>query len=147
MRTDTLMPTLAALKDQAKRLRNRLTQEGGAVSHSRALELIAAQYGYRDWNTLHAALGNRAGIDHLHPGAKVSGRYLGQPFTARLLGIEMLAHQPQRYRVTLDLDAPVDIVTFDSFSAFRKRVTATVAEDGMSRERTSNGLPQLELCW
>lgn len=147
MRPQPFMPTLAALKDQAKRLKSKFASDGGMINHGRALELIAAQYGYKDWNTLHAAAGNRIGIEHLGPGAQVSGNYLGQPFKARLLGIEMSTHAPGRYRVSLDLDEPVDIVTFESFSAFRKRVRGTIGADGMSRERTSNGVPQLELFW
>ncbi len=38
------IPSLDALKDQAKRLRFRLVSEGKEVSHSKSLELIAAQY-------------------------------------------------------------------------------------------------------
>lgn len=147
MRTDTLLPTLDAAKDQARRLRSRLTREGNPVSHSRSLELIAIQYGFRDWNTLHAALGNRSGIENLRPGSRVRGHYLGQPFSAKLLGIEMRSPAVDRYRVVLELDEAVDVVTFDSFSAFRKRVTGHVGTDGISREHTSNGQPQLELNW
>jgi hypothetical protein len=61
MRDDTPIPNLTTLKDQARRLRSRLQAGGENIGHSRALELIAAQYGYNDWNTLHAALGNRRG--------------------------------------------------------------------------------------
>lgn len=147
MREGTPLPTLSAIKDQARRLRARLEAEGQTISHSKSLELIASQHGFRDWNTLHAALGNRTGVEALRPGMRVKGSYLGQPFTARLLGIEMRSLDSDRFRVTLDLDEPVDVVTFPSFSAFRKRVTGTIGEDGVSRERTSNGLPQLELAW
>lgn len=147
MRTDTLIPSLDAIKDQARRLRSRLMEEGHSITHSRSLELIAVQHGFRDWNTLHAALGNRPGIENLHPGSRVRGRYLGQPFSAKLLGIEMRGAAADRFRVVLELDEAVDVVTFDSFSAFRKRVTGIIGGDGMSRERTSNGLPQLEISW
>jgi hypothetical protein len=47
-------PTLDALKGQAKRLRAALAADGDLISHCEALELIAKQNGYRDWNTLHA---------------------------------------------------------------------------------------------
>jgi len=147
MRSDTFMPTLAALKDQAKRLKSKLASDGETINHARALELIASQYGFKDWNTLHATAGNRIGIEHLRPGASVSGRYLGQSFKAKLLGITGSTAAADRYRVVLDLEEAVDIVTFESFSAFRKRIHGTVGPDGMSRERTSNGLPQLELFW
>lgn len=147
MRETTPLPTLSAIKDQARRLRARLEADGQTVSHSKSLELVASQHGFRDWNTLAAALGNRPGIETLRPGMRVSGAYLGQRFTGRLLGIELLNARSDRIRVTLDFDEPVDVVTFPSFSSFRKRVTGTIGEDGMSRERTSNGLPQLELAW
>ena len=58
-----------------------------------------------------------------------------------------VAGQPGRYRLTLDLDEPVDVVTFDSFSAFRKRVHCTIDETGRTIEKTSNGRPHVELAW
>ena len=36
-----------------------LADAGNAVSHGQALELVARQHGYRDWNTAYAASGNR----------------------------------------------------------------------------------------
>ena len=147
MRDHTPLPQLTALKDQARRLKSRLEAGGETVSHSKALELIAAQHGYNDWNTLHAALGNRAGPESLVPGARVTGAYLGQPFSARLVGIQAISSAPGHFRVALDLDEAVDVVTFDSFSSFRKRVNGVIGKDGVSRERTSNGRPQLELSW
>ena len=147
MRDVTPLPTLNDLKNQARHLRTRLETGGERISHSRTLELIAAQYGYKDWNTLHAATGNQAGPERLMPGAKVTGAYLGQPFSARVLGIQAITSSPGSYRISLDLDEAVDVVTFDSFSAFRKRVTGVIGTEGVSRERTSNGRPQLELSW
>src|SRR5262245_52195107 len=41
-------------KSMARRLRADLAERGLAVSHSDALELVAHQYGARDWNTLAA---------------------------------------------------------------------------------------------
>ncbi|PWV97170.1 hypothetical protein DFR52_10782 [Hoeflea marina] len=147
MRDLTPVPTLSALKDQARRLRARLESQGGPISHSQALELVAAQHGFADWNTLHAAAGNRPGIDRLTPGARVTGAYLGQPFTARVVGVQTLTSAAGLLRVSLDLDEAVDVVSFDSFSAFRKRVNGVIGEDGQSREKTSNGRPQLQLSW
>ncbi|KGB27068.1 hypothetical protein HPDFL43_00037560 [Hoeflea phototrophica DFL-43] len=51
MRGTAQLPTLSALKDQARRLRSRMEANGDAINHSRALELIAAQFGFNDWNT------------------------------------------------------------------------------------------------
>ncbi|WP_394687940.1 glyoxalase superfamily protein [Hoeflea sp.] len=147
MRETAQLPTLGVLKDQARRLRSRLEANGEAISHSRALELIAAQFGFNDWNTLHAAAGNRAGPERLTPGARVTGAYLGQPFSARIVGVQALTSAPGSFRVSLDLDEAVDVVTFDSFSSFRKRVNGVIGKEGVSRERTSNGRPQLELSW
>ena len=147
MRDPTPLPHLSTLKDQAKRLRTRLQAGGETVGHSKALELIAAQHGFNDWNTLHAALGNRPGLESLAPGARVTGAYLGQPFTARVVGIQAITSSPGNFRVSLDLDEAVDVVTFDSFSSFRKRVNGVIGKDGVSHARTSNGRPQLELSW
>ena len=35
---------------------------------------------------------------------------------------------PGYVTITVDFDEPVDVVEFESFSAFRKRVTATIDE-------------------
>lgn len=145
--SSTPLPSLDALKDQAKRLRARFSEDGQAISHSRALELVAAQYGFRDWNTLHAVAGNRPPFDPWMLGARVRGHYLGQPFDAQVLGVQALTGQPGRHRMVLHFDEPVDVVTFDSFSAFRQRVHCTVDETGRTTEKTSNGRPHLELEW
>jgi hypothetical protein len=42
-------------KAMASRLRTRLAANGTEITHSQALELVAAQLGYRDWNTCAAA--------------------------------------------------------------------------------------------
>ena len=136
--------SLESLKEQAKRLRTSLAQSGEPISHSRALELVARQHGYRDWNTAYAAIGNLPSGPPVALGGKARGRYLGQPFTARVIGLrEQLT--PGRWRVELQVDEPVDVVTFDSFSAFRSRVTVTVDADGRTVEKTSNGIPHMAL--
>lgn len=53
--------------------------------------------------------------------------------------------RPGWFRLVLDFDEPVDVVSFDSFSNFRKRVRAVVGPDGHSKERTSDGVPQMQL--
>ena len=139
------LPTLGALKAQAKRLRATLQSDGETVSHSRSLELIARQHGFRDWNTLHAAAGNdvRAGAP-VALGERVSGRYLGQLFEGEVIGVQALGG-PDRFRVTLSFDEPVDVVTFDSFSAFRRRVASVIDRTGVSAEKTSDGQPHMRL--
>jgi len=141
----TQLPSLDSLKDQAKRLRETLARQGTEIIHSKALELIAGQMGFRDWNTLYAAVGNESPRLTLSIGEKVKGRYLGQDFTGRIIAVHALTNAHGRYRVTFDFDEAVDVVTFDSFSAFRKRVTCTLDEDGRTIERTSNGLPHMVL--
>ncbi|MGB8621388.1 MAG: glyoxalase superfamily protein [Paracoccaceae bacterium] len=136
------LPTIAEAKAQARRLRERLNAEGSEISHGKSLELVAHQHGFRDWNTFHAAIGNRppAGFT---PGGRVRGHYLSQPFEATVLSVEM--PRPGWFRLELDLDTPVDVVTFDSFSNFRKRIRGTVGPSGVSRERTADGRPHLEI--
>ncbi|KUJ78847.1 glyoxalase superfamily protein [Ruegeria profundi] len=136
--TETIAP-IGELKAQGKRLREKLRGTGVDLSHAQSLELVAHQHGVRDWNTLRAMAGNRM---HLRVGDRVKGTYLGQTFTAEIRGLTVLGDGAHR-RITLQFDAPVDVVTFDSFSSFRQRVSGEVGWDGRSTRRTSNGEPQL----
>ncbi|MBZ0216360.1 MAG: hypothetical protein K8F25_07405 [Fimbriimonadaceae bacterium] len=136
------LPTAVEAKDHAKRLRAQLADQGTKIGHANALELVAHQYGFRDWNTFHAAIGNRP-PDGWTPGGRVQGSYLSQPFEATVLAVEMLG--PGWFRLALDLDEAVDVVTFDSFSNFRKRIRGIVGPAGTSRELTSDGVPHLRL--
>lgn len=131
--------SIEELKTQARRLRERLRGAGVKLSHSEALETVAHQHGVKDWNTLHAMAGNRM---RLRVGDRVEGRYLGQSFSAEIRGLTMMGDGSHR-RVTLHFDTPVDVVQFDSFSAFRQRVTGEIGWDGRSTRHTSNGEPQL----
>ena len=138
--------TIDELKSQARRLRDAMAGGGTPVTHSAALELVAKSHGVRDWNTM-SALAARS--DNAEPapvavGAVVSGEYLGQRFRGKVLALSRLS-QSNYYSITLHFDAPVDVVTFDSFSAFRQRVTATIDGKGVSPRHTSNGRPHLVL--
>jgi len=137
------MHSIEDLKAQAKRLRTTLADAGQAISHSQSLELLAKQLGYRDWNTLHGSLGNQRPGAPIAVGDEVAGTYLGQAFRAEVLGVS--AHGPDHYRITLDLAEAVDVVKFDSFSALRSRVSATIDRKGVSPQKTSDGEPQLRL--
>ena len=139
--TTPAIPSLDALKQQAKRLRAGLDEDGDFLTHSESLELVAKQYGFRDWNTLHAAIGNRPPIKRFQLGSRVKGRYLGQDFTGEIIAIRSMP--PDHLRVVLKFDEPVDVVTFDSFSAYRSRVSVTVNREGFTAEKISNGAPQL----
>ena len=140
-------PSTTSLKAEARLLRAERAHAGTPITQGAALEIIARSHGYRDWNTLHAAVGNRPPFDPWQIGSRVRGHYLGQPFDAKVLGVQALTTQPGRYRLTLHFDEPVDVVTFESFSAFRQRVNCTVDETGRTIAKTSNGRPHLELEW
>ena len=139
--THTYSPVpVSELKDQAKRLRVKLREDGTELTHSEALETVAHQHGARDWNTL-IARSNRNAPKPLQVGDRVQGRYLNQPFAAVVKGVNQLSED--RHRISLHFDNPVDVVTFDSFSSFRQRVSAVVGTNGCSVEKTSDGLPQM----
>lgn len=136
------LPTIAAAKAQARRLRERLNAEGTAIGHSQSLELVAHQLGFRDWNALHAAIGNRPSAPYA-PGGRVRGHYLSQPFEGTVMAVAQI--RAGWYQLELELDAPVDVVTFEGFSNFRKRIRGIVGPSGSSPERTSDGRPHLEI--
>lgn len=135
------LPSIEALKQQAKRLRAGLDADGDFLTHCESLELVAKQYGFRDWNTLHAAVGNRPPLNRFQLGGRVKGRYLGQAFTGEIIAVRALA--PDHLRVVIQFDAPVDVVTFESFSAYRSRISAVINAEGVTSSKTSNGEPQL----
>ncbi|WP_206453683.1 glyoxalase superfamily protein [Aurantimonas marina] len=138
------IPTVDTLKAQAKRLRAGLEQDGHTFTHSATLELVARQHGFRDWNTLHASAEQDRTVADLLIGSAVAGRYLGQRFTGELIALQRLS-KSGRFRATIQFDAPVDVVAFESFSAFRRRVTVTIDAVGATAEKTSDGRPHLEL--
>jgi hypothetical protein len=140
--TDTI-PPVSDLKDQARRLRQALSSQGTDITHSRSLELLARQYGARDWNTLVAQAGN-ADPQMPRVGDAVSGRYMGQRFSGRLKGLSHLAGK-KAWQVAIQLDQPIDVVEFDSFSSFRHRITGTIGADGVSFSHRSDGHPHLAL--
>jgi len=136
------IPTVSEAKQHAKQLRNQLADKGTEISHSNALERVAQHFGFRDWNTLHVALGNRP-PKGWSLGGRVQGRYLSQRFEATVVAVEQL--RPGWFRLALELDEAVDVVTFESFSNFRKNIRGVVGPLGTSVERTSDGAPHLEI--
>lgn len=143
MHQTSLPATREQAKQRATAIRAEHATRGLKISHSAALEKVAAELGYRDWNTASARLSNLPEIP-LQVGDRVAGRYLKQPFAGRVLGVRQV-YGGGSYEVTLQFDRPVDVVSFDSFSAFRHRVTATIGSDGVSAARTSDGRPHLEV--
>ncbi|MDM7854758.1 glyoxalase superfamily protein [Cellulomonas alba] len=71
---EPVTPGAATPKQMARRLRAELAARGLAIGHSEALELVAHQWGARDWNTLAArqpGAGASPGASAVSPGAAV----------------------------------------------------------------------------
>ncbi|GGB56319.1 MULTISPECIES: glyoxalase superfamily protein [Henriciella] len=133
--------TRAQAKARAREIRSEHARAGRSLSHAHALESVAHELGYRDWNTASARLSNQPDIP-LQVGERVSGKYLKQAFTGRVHAVRELA-EGMGYDVTLHFDEPVDVVEFESFSGLRQRVSAMISEDGVSWAKTSDGIPHL----
>ncbi|MEP7240702.1 MAG: glyoxalase superfamily protein [Devosia sp.] len=136
-------PSIQTLKSEAKALRDERSRAGTPLTQSAALEEIARQHGYRDWNTASAALPERFVVP-FQVGQKVAGTYLSRPFTGLLLGMELLSDL-KHYKVTVRFDRPVDVSKFASMVIERQRITATIGLDGLSLSHTSDGEPHLRL--
>lgn len=130
-------------KNNARRLRDALASEGIAVSHAKALELVARQEGVRDWNTL-AARPNPVSTKAGEPrgtavpfavGENVAGTFNGNPAQGRIIGLEETI-KPDLWRVTVAFNPPVDVSTSKLFSSERRRIQMVVGADGRSRRLT-----------
>lgn len=140
------------LKQQAKRLRTALEAMGHVVSHSAALELIAQSLGYRDWNTAAARHPAQEGHAPVPPapnrplwemGGRVQGAYLGNRFEGTVVGVSRKGNT--HHEISIDCDTPVNVSRSALFDAPRKRIRATIDEDGRSVGMTSDGVPHLVL--
>jgi hypothetical protein len=139
---NTQLPSASQAKDQAKRLRTKMAEDSTSIGHAKSLELVAHQHGFRDWNAMFAAIGNGPPKDWA-VGDKISGTYLSQPFTAKVIAIALL--KPGWFRLELHLDEAVDVVTSDSFSNLRTCIRGVVGPKGHSKEHTSDGQAQLQI--
>jgi hypothetical protein len=137
------IPTATSLKVEARLLRQERETAGTPLSQGAALEAVAHQHGYRDWNTARASLPERVATP-AQIGERVTGTYLKQPFAGLVIGVKLLSDM-QHCQVTVKFDEPVDVVTSTLFSAFRQRVTATLDIHGVSPARTGDGEPQMRL--
>ncbi|WP_137701967.1 glyoxalase superfamily protein [Marimonas lutisalis] len=135
-------PAIASLKQQARRLRTAMHEAGTPISQSAALEAIARQHGHRDWNTASAAA-RWENPPRWQVGQAVRGRYLNQPFTGRIKSAS--EGTGGFWRLTLQFDAPVDVVTSRHFSNFRSQVRCAINSQGVTAEKTSDGTPHLAL--
>ncbi len=136
-------PNLHEAKSLARNLRAQLAKDGAQISHGRSLELVSRQHGFKDWNSFSAAINAMTATRGWAPGDRLRGRYLGQPFEGAVRAAEKI--RPGWFRLTIDFDAPVDVVAFESFSAYRSRVRGLVGPDGATRERTSDNRPHLQI--
>jgi hypothetical protein len=131
--------SLTDAKSQAKALRKSLAIQGTTISHAQALELVAHQNGARDWNTLQAKLAGNA-PPQFQLNDAVRGQYLGQDFTGRIVALSKVG---PNHNVSIQLDAAVDTVQFDSFSNMRSHIRGIVGPDGLCPRKTSDGVPHL----
>ena len=136
-------PSIQTLKSEARALREERAAAGTPIGHGQALEEIARQHGYRDWNTASATLPERVNIP-VQVGQRVKGTYLSRPFAGIVVGMQLLADM-QHYEVTVKFDHPVNVSKFASMVHNRQRVRATVGLDGISMARTSDGEPHMRI--
>ncbi|MFO1104897.1 MAG: glyoxalase superfamily protein [Amaricoccus sp.] len=132
--------TIEEAKAEARALRAALQAQGTPISHAQALEAIARRHGAKDWNTLHGRLAAGEAPARFAVGDRVRGRYLGQAFTGEVL---RLAGPAGHRRIEIRFDHPVDVVRFESFTNLRRRIRATIDEEGRSHGHTSDGTPHL----
>ncbi len=138
----TAVPNSEQLKTQAKRLRAAMSEKQTPITQSMALEAVARQWGYRDWNTLCAASKSNAPRGWF-VGQRVAGTYLGHSFQGALKAVR--AANGGFWYVTVIFDDAVDVVTSEAFSSFRKQVNVVLTENGVTQAKTSNGVPHMEL--
>ncbi|MEM9360942.1 MAG: glyoxalase superfamily protein [Pseudomonadota bacterium] len=137
--------SIGELKYHARRLRAKLALEGTAITHSKSLELLAYQFGYKDWNTLCAIARNRLPSFLTTVGTRVRGYYLDQAFEGAVVTSQVVPSFPDRFRLILRFDQPVDVVTFNGLSNLRRQVKCTLDKTGQTLEKTSNGRPHIHL--
>ena len=135
-------PSIQSLKSEAKALREERARGDAPLTHSAALEEVARQHGYRDWNTASATLPERIAIP-VQVGQRVQGTYLSRSFTGLVIAMKLLSDM-QHYEVTVAFDHPVNVSKF-SWPIERRRVTATVGLDGISLSHTSDGEPHMRV--
>lgn len=123
------------------RARQIRSESATPISLSAALERVAHEMGFRDWNTASARLSNAPDFTW-QVGERVSGQYLKRAFKGRIHAVREL-HGQSGYQLTIQFDEPVDVVDWESFSSFRQRVTVRVSPEGITWARTSDGVPHM----
>lgn len=135
----TQIPSRDVLKTQAKRLRADMKTKGADMPHAAALEMVAHQWGMRDWNTL-AAKADVTAVQW-HPGQRVTGQYLGHTFHGMIKAARLASSG--FWSLTVRFDEAVDVVESEHFTSLRKQVSATINARGTSPQKTSNGQPHM----
>jgi hypothetical protein len=136
-------PSVGTLKSEARALREERARTGEPITHGTALEEVAHQHGYRDWNTAVAALPERFGTP-VQVGDRVRGTYLKTPFAGLVIGLQVLADM-RHFQVTVKFDQPVVVTRSALMRHTRQRVTATVDIRGVSPAHTSDGEPHMRI--
>ncbi|WP_369065926.1 glyoxalase superfamily protein [Kocuria carniphila] len=81
--------TIADAKSAARALRRSLSATGITIGHSQALELVAQQLGFGDWNTAAAALNaERSGSGPAVPVLRIQDEQLARDFYLDYLGFD-----------------------------------------------------------
>lgn len=138
------LPSILQAKAHAKCLRTEMAKEGTTIGHAKSLELVAHQFGYADWNALRAAIADKPHLPWA-PGDAVSGTYLRQAFTGKVVSIREVELEPGWFELQIHLDVAVDVVTSNRFSNLRRRIRGVVGPKGHSPERTSDGHVHLQI--
>jgi len=128
-------------KARAKAIRARFATENQHISYSAALERVAAEQGYANWNVMSSRLSNTPEVP-VQVGDRVEGSYLKQPFSGTIAAVKNIG-QGTAFEISIDFDTPVDVVEFESFSNFRRRVSTKIKPGGVSFNKTSDGVPQM----
>lgn len=136
-------PNLANLKAEARRYRASHAAQGRTLSHGRALELVARQHGFANWNTAAAKAKAHPVPQLLVAGKQVHGRYFGHDFSGRIAAATQV--DEDEIFLTIDLVTPIDVVESAHFSAQRKRISGIVDGKGRSAAMLSSGVPQIEI--
>jgi len=139
---DISLPSRDELKALAKRLRAAMQDAGTPMTHTAALEAIAKQWGFRDWNTLSAKATDAPQL-RWQIGQAVTGHYLGHAFTGKVKAAKLAS--AGFWHLTLVFDTPVDVVASAHFSNFRRQVNCVVNSQGISLQATSDGQPHVVL--
>ena len=134
-------------KSQARHLRDGLGADGIALTHGKALELVAKMHGHRDWNTLSAVSHTpKPETPVFHLSQSVDALVHGKPGKGRIIGLEETIN-PDVLRLTVQFSPAVDMSTSEHFSARRTRVTMEFGRDGRSKRLNGadTGVVQLKV--